>query len=201
MDKSKEVDSDFQRDPKYPSVWRSKVRDTDMSKLVVGQDVFLRSGGYGDWGKVVEVTPTGVIVQSDPCYGDELIRFGKNGVACDSSDLDVDNYKNIVLFRYGKTGYLIPAPCDRDFDIDRCRNIVSQYDETKIIPRAGLHSGINNYEFRQRFWESFECLKKHSGYSKIPGTECGAWKLYLGHKEAGIVLKNGKFIPGEPGRS
>jgi hypothetical protein len=55
----------------------------DTRKLVVGQDVFMRSGGYGDWGKVVEVTPTGVIVQSDPCYRAQLIRFDKNGTACD----------------------------------------------------------------------------------------------------------------------
>ena len=65
----------------------------DTRTLVVGQDVFMRSGGYGDWGKVVEVTPTGVIVQSDPSYGDELIRFDKHGTACDSSDIDTDRYK------------------------------------------------------------------------------------------------------------
>jgi hypothetical protein len=150
----------------------------DTRKVVVGQDVFMRSGGYGDWGKVVEVTPTGVIVQSDPCYGDELIRFDKHGTACDSSDIDIDRYKDIALFDYDRTGYLAPAPCDRDIDIDRLKNIVSQNDETEIIPRASAHSGIDNYEFRQRFWESFERLKKHSRYRKIPGTECGPWKLY-----------------------
>jgi hypothetical protein len=150
----------------------------DTRKLVVGQDVFMRSGGYGDRGKVVEVTSTGVIVQSDSCYGDELIRFDKHGTACDSSDIDIDRYKDIALFDYDRTGHLAPAPCDRDIDIDRLKNIVSQYDETEIIPRASAHSGIDNYEFRQRFWESFERLTKHSRYRKIPGTECGPWKLY-----------------------
>jgi hypothetical protein len=86
----------------------------DTRKLVVGQDVFMRSGGYGDWGKVVEVTPTGVIVQSDPCYGDELIRFDKHGTACDSSDIDIDRYKDIALFDYDRTGYLAPAPCGQN---------------------------------------------------------------------------------------
>jgi hypothetical protein len=151
----------------------------DTRTLVVGQDVFMRSGGYGDWGKVVEVTPTGVIVQSDPSYGDELIRFDKHGTACDSSDIDIDRYKDIALFRYDRTGYLAPAPCDSGIDIDRLKSVVSEYDETEIIPRASAHSGIDNYEFRQRFWESFERLKKHSRYRKIPGTECGPWKLYL----------------------
>jgi hypothetical protein len=150
----------------------------DTSKLIGGQDVFMRSGGYGDWGRVVEVRPTGVIVQSDPCYGDQLIRFDKHGMACDSSDIDMERYKDIALFDYDSTGYLAPAPRDRDIDIDRLKNIVSQYDETEIIPRASAHSGIGNYEFRQRFWESFECLKKHTRYRKIPGTECGPWKLY-----------------------
>src|ERR1700741_1738567 len=130
----------------------------DIKKLVVGQNVFMRSGPYGDWGVVVEVTPLGAIVQSDPCYGDELIRFDKDGTASDSSDVDVDRYKDIALFRYDRTGYLAPAPCDRDIDIDRLKNIVSQYDETEIIPRATAHSGFDNYEFRQRFWESFERL-------------------------------------------
>lgn len=151
----------------------------DTRKLVVGQDVFMRSGGYGDWGKVVEVMPTGVIVQSDPSYGDELIRFDKHATACDSSDIDIDRYKDIELFRYDRTGYLAPAPCDRGIDIDRLKNVVSEHDETEIIPRASAGSGIDNYEFRQRFWESFERLKRHSRYRKIPGTECGPWKLYL----------------------
>lgn len=62
----------------------------DTKTLVVGQDVFMRSGEVGDWGKIVEVTPTGVIVESDPAYGSELIRFDKNGTACDSRDLSND---------------------------------------------------------------------------------------------------------------
>jgi hypothetical protein len=59
----------------------------DTTKLVVGEDVFMRSGKVGNWAKVVEVTPTGVIVESDPVYGSELIRFDERGTACDSSDL------------------------------------------------------------------------------------------------------------------
>jgi hypothetical protein len=59
----------------------------DTTKLVAGQDVFMRSGQVGDWAKVVKVTPTGVIVESDPNYGAELFRFDENGTACDSSDL------------------------------------------------------------------------------------------------------------------
>jgi|SRR5215472_564713 len=120
----------------------------DTRKLVVGQDVFMRSGGYGDWGKVVEATTAGVIVQSDPCYGAELIRFDKNGIACDSSDISIYTQKNIALFHYERGG----AYPVRDNDI--------------------------NSEYRKRFWESFERLKKHSRYRKIPGTECGPWKLY-----------------------
>jgi hypothetical protein len=82
----------------------------DTTKLMVGQNVFMRSGEVGDWAVVVEATPTGVIVQSDPAYGDQLIRFDKNGIACDSSDIDVDGYKNLVLFDRGDTGF-DPASC------------------------------------------------------------------------------------------
>jgi hypothetical protein len=53
----------------------------DTTKLVVGQDVFMRSGEVGNWAKVIEVTPTGVIVESDPVYGSELLRFDENGTA------------------------------------------------------------------------------------------------------------------------
>lgn len=59
----------------------------DTTKLVVGQDVFMRSGEVGDWAKVVEVTSTGVIVESDPNYGARLYRFDENGTVCESSDL------------------------------------------------------------------------------------------------------------------
>jgi hypothetical protein len=59
----------------------------DTSKLVVGQDVFMRSGEVGNWAKVVEVTSTGVIVESDPDYGAMLFRFDRDGTVCDSSDL------------------------------------------------------------------------------------------------------------------
>jgi hypothetical protein len=80
----------------------------DTKTLVVGQDVFMRSGGFGDWATVAKVIPTGVVVQSDPAYGDELIRFDENGTACDSSDIGVGEYKDIVLFDYDKTGYIAP---------------------------------------------------------------------------------------------
>jgi hypothetical protein len=143
----------------------------DKTKLVVGQEVFMRSGGFGDWGKVVRVMPTGVIVQSDPSYGDELIRFDENGMARDSSDIGVDEYKDLVLF----DGDFNEAPCDTDVDIARVKNIVSQYVEGTGIPRAVCG---DRREFRQRFWENFERLKKHSRYSKIPG-HGNPWKLYL----------------------
>jgi hypothetical protein len=167
-----------------------KVGKVDTKTLVVGQDVFMRSGEVGDWGKVVEVTPTGVIVQSDPNYGDQLIRFDKNGIACDSSDIDVDGYKGIVLFDYDKTGYLAPASCDVDVDIESVKAIVSQYDETGLIPTATF--GSDKLKFRQRFWENFERLKTHSRYSKIRGTSSGPWKLYFNFQDAGFV----KGMPG-----
>ena len=63
----------------------------DVTTLVVGQDAFMRSGQVGNWAKVVKVTPTGVIVESDPVYGSELIRFDQNGAACDSSDICNDS--------------------------------------------------------------------------------------------------------------
>jgi hypothetical protein len=123
----------------------------DTKTLVVGQDVFMRSGQVGDWGKVVEVTPTGVIVQSDPRYGDQLIRFDRNGIACDSSDIDVARYKDIVLFDYDKTGYLALVPCD--IDVERVKAVESRYVEGTSIGRATC--GGDRCEFRQRFWENF----------------------------------------------
>jgi hypothetical protein len=155
----------------------------DTKTLVVGQDVIMRSGQYSDWGKVVEVTPTGVIVQSDPNYYDELIRFDKNGIAGDSSDIDVDRYKDLVLFDYDKkTRGLAPVPCDLDVDIERVKAVVSQYDGISPVPRAtsnNSYNGGDRRKFRQRFWENFERLKKHSRYSKIPGTSSGPSKLYF----------------------
>src|ERR1019366_3951275 len=167
----------------------------DTKTLVVGQNVFMRSEEGGNWGKVVEVTPTGVIVQSDPNYGEELIRFDENGTACDSSDIDVDGYKDVVLYDYDKTGYLAPAPCDLDVDIARVKAVVSQHDETELTPRAtslNSYNGGDRRKFRQRFWENFERLKKHSRYSKIPGTNsgpgsAGPWKLYYDTKDAGFA--------------
>lgn len=143
----------------------------DTTKLEVGWYVFMRSGEAG-WGTVVEVTSTGVIVQYDPAYGDGLIRFDKNGTACDSSDLDVERYKDLVLYNYnGK-------PMRDVVDIERVKAVVSQYVEGRdIIPRA---EGGDMRKFRQHFWENFERVKKCSEYnSKIPSGSVGPWRLYL----------------------
>jgi hypothetical protein len=169
----------------------------DTKTLMVGQNVFMRSGEVGDWTVVVEVTPTGVIVQSDPNYGDELIRFDENGTACDSSDIGVDGYKDIVLFDYDTTGRLAPASCDV-VDIERVKAVLSQYDETELTPRAtslNSYNGGDRRKFRRRFWESFERLQKHSRYSKIPGTNsgpgsAGPWQLYPSTKESGFASGN-----------
>ncbi len=53
----------------------------DATKLVVGQEVSMSSGIYGCKGKVVEVTPEGVVVQDD--YSGGLIRFDKKGKGLD----------------------------------------------------------------------------------------------------------------------
>jgi hypothetical protein len=55
----------------------------DTKTLVVGQDVYINSGCYGDKGKVVKVTPSGVEVQTD---GGGLFRFDKDGKGCDGND-------------------------------------------------------------------------------------------------------------------
>ena len=152
----------------------------DTTTLAVGQSVFMRSGEVGNWGTVVEVTSTGVIVQSDPCYGDELIRFDETGTAHDSSDLDIERYKNLVLFDGNGDEVL----CDSDVDVERVKNIVSQYNENaELIPRAVCG---DKREFKQLFWESFERQKTHSRYSKTPGTKSGPWKLYLNPVAAGF---------------
>jgi hypothetical protein len=70
-----------------------KVGKVDTKTLVVGQDVYMFSGCYVNRGKVVTVTPSGVIVQlalaEGPVRpeGPELIRFDANGKACDSRDV------------------------------------------------------------------------------------------------------------------
>jgi hypothetical protein len=57
----------------------------DTTKLVVGQDVFMKSGCYGCSGRVVRVTPSGVDVQTPEMVGGlpsmdaKLIRFDNNG--------------------------------------------------------------------------------------------------------------------------
>ena len=63
--------------------------------LVVGQGVFIHNVSRNGWGKVVEITPTNVIVQceyvSPPPDGagpNYRIRFNKDGVACESQDID-----------------------------------------------------------------------------------------------------------------
>jgi hypothetical protein len=120
---------------------RDTNRILDTTKLKVGQDVYMRSGQRGEWGTVVDVTPTGAIVQSDPYLGcDELIRFDKNGVACDSSDIDVRRYKHLVLFRDVK----VPAPCDRDFDLDRLDSVVAQAPGVSKLTRSIAGISIDN---------------------------------------------------------
>ena len=63
----------------------------DTKTLVVGQDVYLISGVYLNEGKVVKVTPSGVIVKlaraQGPINEPTLIRFDTNGKAYDSSDI------------------------------------------------------------------------------------------------------------------
>jgi hypothetical protein len=63
----------------------------DTKTLVVGQDVYMFSGSYGNKGNVVEVTSSGVIVKlaraQGPINEPTLIRFDTNGKACDSSDI------------------------------------------------------------------------------------------------------------------
>jgi hypothetical protein len=59
----------------------------DTKTLVVGQDVFIISGCYGDKGKVVEVGPSGVnvlIPRRLPLEREELLRFDNNGKGSDA---------------------------------------------------------------------------------------------------------------------
>src|SRR5260370_37066198 len=57
----------------------------DTKTLVVGQDVFMESGCYGCYGRVVKVTPSGVDVQTPEIVGGlpsihaELLHFDNNG--------------------------------------------------------------------------------------------------------------------------
>ena len=54
----------------------------DTRKLVVGQDVYMVSGGvYANAGKVVKVTPSGMV---EVQVGVNLLRFNNEGKACDS---------------------------------------------------------------------------------------------------------------------
>jgi hypothetical protein len=60
----------------------------DTKTLVVGQYVHLRSGCYGDSGRVVKVTPDGVDVQTGVMQNDgtwnahELLHFDNDGKGC-----------------------------------------------------------------------------------------------------------------------
>jgi hypothetical protein len=57
----------------------------DTKTLVVGQDVYMFSGFYGQTGEVVKVTPWSVEVQVGPPMqpADELFRFDSDGKGCD----------------------------------------------------------------------------------------------------------------------
>jgi hypothetical protein len=58
----------------------------DTSTLVIGQKVSMtKSGIYGEWGEVVEVSPSGVAVKTED---GELLRFDKNGRQTDASRRD-----------------------------------------------------------------------------------------------------------------
>jgi hypothetical protein len=61
----------------------------DTTKLTVGQDVFLYGTSGGVWGKVVEFTPVGVLVQRDPFYGGDLLPFDRNGSSVDPDGLSL----------------------------------------------------------------------------------------------------------------
>jgi hypothetical protein len=51
----------------------------DAKTLVVGQDAFLHGTGGAVWAKVIAVTHFGATVETEPCYGAELIQFDKSG--------------------------------------------------------------------------------------------------------------------------
>ncbi len=72
--------------------------------LVVGQKVSMtKSGVYGEWGEVVEVSPEGVVVKTDD---GELLRFDKDGKQTDASRQDElgfgpspgDRFRNFLWF-------------------------------------------------------------------------------------------------------
>jgi hypothetical protein len=52
----------------------------DTTKLVVDQQVHMRSGHISGWAKVVEVSPTGVTVETIEYLPAQLIRFDKEGI-------------------------------------------------------------------------------------------------------------------------
>ncbi len=68
----------------------------DVKTLVVGQNVELSSGISGIIAKVVEVTPTGGILQKDNFNNPpDMIRFDANGTAIDSRDIGCTDYDGI----------------------------------------------------------------------------------------------------------
>ena len=54
--------------------------------LVVGQEVYIESGCYGYMGKVVEVSPSSVSVETDG----GRFRFSNNGKECDINGKEYD---------------------------------------------------------------------------------------------------------------
>ena len=66
---------------------REVVKQTlDPSQLRVGRSIRLCSGSYGCEAKVLEITPTGIIVEQ-PQYPGKKFRLNAQGVAVDSRDL------------------------------------------------------------------------------------------------------------------
>src|SRR5215831_7923502 len=55
----------------------------DTTKLTVEQDVFVRGTSGSVWAKVISVTPLGATVETEPCYGAELLQFDKDGSIID----------------------------------------------------------------------------------------------------------------------
>jgi len=112
----------------------------DISQLVVGQEVSLLSGYYfGTPGKVVKVTQEEVIVQflkfEGPITdeGPELVRFDKNGKACDSRDIYKGNFAwagipgtfeggpwELQLSEVGDAASFLKAQKPRSTDEQRC---------------------------------------------------------------------------------
>lgn len=78
----------------------------DTKTLVVGQDVFMTSGCYLDWGKVTEVTPNGVCVQptEEPIKPSNwnLFQYGRKSLLHFDSDVTDSKKKALVSAALGK---------------------------------------------------------------------------------------------------